>query len=132
MRPAPASSAAEPAAKPGLGALLRYLGAVPTGHYILAAILLAGLAGMCNGLRRVAFDQGAAGFATVLASVCTAVFVLGYGLLWALLVLGPFRPHAEFTLRGHIGRRIGIFLGVLAALLAVHAVLASATPTLPS
>jgi hypothetical protein len=107
-----------------VGRLVRYLSGIPTSRYILAGVLIASVAAACNGLRKVAYADGAAAVAWVFDLAGFGLFFLAYAMLWLLLVVGPFRPYSKFSLHGHVGRRVGNFLGALAALVALHVVLA--------
>ena len=107
-----------------MGRLVRYLSGIPTSRYILAGVLIASVAAACNGLRKVAYADGAAAVAWVFDLAGFGLFFLAYAMLWLLLVVGPFRPYSKFSLHGHVGRRVGNFLGALAALVALHVVLA--------
>ena len=95
------------------------LARVPTRRFIFAALLVSVAAGVCNVLDKLTWHHAR----SVSHAFDIAGFILfwaSYILLWALLVIGPFRPQAGFSLQGQCGSRATNFFLALGGLVLLH------------
>lgn len=114
---------------PSKASMMQSLTRVKTNRFILTAVLMLVTAGFCDILDRLTWHHSrlVSEFFDMAALI---LFWASYILLWALLVLGPFRPHAEFSLRGLCKSRAANFFLTLGALLLLHFWIAALAYTL--
>jgi hypothetical protein len=99
--------------------MMTALAQVQTRHLIFAAIITSVLAGVCDFLDKLSW-QYARSVSHAFDITAMILFWASYILLWALLILGPFRPQAEFSIQGECGKRATNFFIALGGLLAIH------------
>lgn len=95
------------------------LAQIQTRRFIFLAVLVSAAAGVCNVLDKLTW-QHARGVSHVFDIAALLLFWAAYILLWALLVVGPFRPRTEFSLRGDCGQRATNFFLALGGLVILH------------
>ncbi len=98
---------------------MKSLTRVPTGRFLLVAILTAAAAVGCHFLDKLTW-QHARSVSHVFDLAALILFWASYNLLWALLIVGPFRPQTEFSLRGACCDRAANFFIALGALVLLH------------
>ncbi len=98
---------------------MKSLARVETGRFLLVAILTVAAARVCDILDRLTW-QHARSVSHVFDLAALILFYASYNLLWALLIVGPFRPQAEFSLRGACCDRAANFFISLGALVLIH------------
>ena len=82
-------------------------------------MLISAAAGVCNVLDKLTWHH-ARSVSHVFDIAGFILFWASYILLWALLVLGPFRPRTEFSLHGECSSRATNFFLALGGLLLLH------------
>ena len=95
------------------------LARVETRRFIFAALVISVAAGVCNLLDKLTW-QHARSVSHVFDIAGSILFWASYILLWALVIIGPFRPQAVFSLRGECGSRATNFFLALGGLLLLH------------
>lgn len=78
---------------------MKSLARVETSRFLLVAILTAAASGGCHILDRLTWKH-ARSASHVFDLAAFILFWASYNLLWALLIVGPFRPQTEFSLHG--------------------------------
>lgn len=98
---------------------MKSLTRVETSRFLLVAILTAAAAGVCDILDRLTW-QHARSVSHIFDLAGFILFWASYFLLWALLIVGPFRPQTEFSLRGACCDRAANFFIALGTLVLLH------------
>ncbi len=98
---------------------MKSLARVETSRFLLVAILTAAAARGCAILDRLTW-QHSRSVSHVFDLAGFILFWASYNLLWALLIVGPFRPQAEFSLRGACCDRAANFFIALGTLVLLH------------
>lgn len=98
---------------------MKSLTRVETSRFLVVAILTAAAAGVCYILGRLTW-QHAHDVSHVLGLATFILFWASYFLLWALLIVGPFRSQTEFSLRGACCDRAANFFIALGTLVLLH------------
>lgn len=98
---------------------MKSLTRVETSRFLVVAILTAAAARVCDILDRLTW-QHSRSVSHVFDLAALILFYASYNLLWALLIVGPFRPQAEFSLRGACCDRAANFFIALGTLVLLH------------
>lgn len=98
---------------------MKSLARIETGRFLLVAILMLPAAWGCAIVDKLTW-QHARAVSHVFDLAAFVLFWASYNLLWVLLVVGPFRPRAEFSLRGACCDRAANFFIALGALVLIH------------
>lgn len=98
---------------------MKSLARVETSRFLLVAILTVAAAAVCGILDWLTW-QHSRSVSHIFDLAALILFWASYNLLWALLIVGPFRPKAEFSLRGACCDRAAIFFITLGTLVLIH------------